>query len=160
MAGRRITEEDRVEAKRLILAALASHLDLEVASLAIAELHVRGDTFPGEVFMGLAADALDIAGVDRSDPIDYDSLLHDYLADVSFRGKQHHKISYAVHASAALQGGLAPDLLDEVPYWIDDYWRYAMYATIALTRASAAKSNVEVAELAERIAQRHDLALN
>ncbi|MDH3730046.1 MAG: hypothetical protein OES13_02805 [Acidimicrobiia bacterium] len=62
--------------------------------------------------------------------------------------------------SAALRGGVEPDLLDEIGYWNDDYWRYALYAAIALIRASAAKTSQPVAELARRLAELHHLDLN
>jgi hypothetical protein len=51
-------------------------------------------------------------------------------------------------SSAGLRGGLDPDLLDEVGYWNDDYWRYALLAAIALIRASAAKTGGSIADSA------------
>ncbi len=43
------------------------------SSLAAWELHVRDNTFPGEELMELAADALEVAGITRADPIGYDT---------------------------------------------------------------------------------------
>jgi hypothetical protein len=31
-----------------------------------------------------------------------------------------------------VRGGLEPDLLDEVTYWIEQYWQYALFLTSAL----------------------------
>ena len=127
--------------------------------VAAFELHIRDHTFPGEDFMRLADDALDIAGIDQANPIAYETLLAEHLPEIEFRGKQFRRIRFAVMCSAALRGGLEPDLLDETAYWNDDYWRYALYAAIALIRASAAKNGQPVSELARRLAQRHHLDL-
>ncbi len=48
----------------------------------------------------------------------------------------------------------------EVSYWIDDYWRYALYAAIALIRASAAKTGQSVPDLADKMAKFHNLDLS
>ncbi|MCP4228285.1 MAG: hypothetical protein GY773_33460 [Actinomycetia bacterium] len=61
---------------------------------------------------------------------------------------------------ASLRGGLDPDVLDEVIYWNDDYWRYGLWASIALIRASAAKAGIPVADLARRLAHRLHLVLD
>jgi hypothetical protein len=41
----------------------------------------------------------------------------------------------------------------------DDYWRYALYAAVALIRAGADHQAIPVVELVERLADRHDIAL-
>jgi hypothetical protein len=56
---KRPTDEDRAEALRRLLVGLARGDDANQLSSAIADLHVRHNTFPGEVFMELAADALE-----------------------------------------------------------------------------------------------------
>jgi hypothetical protein len=110
--------------------------------------------------MRLAADALEVAGVDRTDPIAYETLLADHLPEVGFKGKQYRKIRFAVMSSAGLRGGLEPDLLDEDAYWNDDYWRYALLAAVALIRASAAKAGCSVGQLCHRLATLHGLDLD
>ncbi len=134
--------------------------DIDLVTFAAFDLHVQYNTFPGEEIMRLAADALEVAGVDRGDPITYETLLADHLSEIDFKGKQNRKIRFAVMSSAGLRGGLDPDLLDEVAYRNDDYWRYALFAAVALIRASAAKTNQTVAELAEQLATRHGLDLS
>ena len=161
MARKRPTEEDRVEALRRLLAGLAGDADVFELTAAIADLHPKNDTFPGEVFMHLAADALEITDVTQDDPIPYEGLRVTYLAECGFRGRDNRKIQYAVLTSAAVRGGLEPDLLDEVIWWhTDDYWRYALYAAVALIRASADRQGVSVAQLVEQLAERHGVALN
>jgi hypothetical protein len=71
----RPTDEDRVEALRRLLAGLVRGDDVNQLSSAIEDLHVRHNTFPGEVFLGLAADALDFVDAERADAVVYRDLL-------------------------------------------------------------------------------------
>jgi len=83
-----------------------------------------------------------------------------HLSECEFRGRENRKIQYAILTSASVRGGLEPDLLDEVTWWrTDDYWRYALYAAVALIRASATHAGVPVARLLEQLAERHGLVL-
>jgi hypothetical protein len=125
--------------------------DVGQVTSAAFELHLRDHTFPGGDFMAVAIEVLDLAGIDRADPIAYETLLADHLPEIEFGGKQHRKIRFAVLATAARRGGLEPDLLDEIIYWNDDFWRYALYAAIALIRAAAANTGQSVPELARRL---------
>ncbi len=52
-----VAEDDRLEARRRLLAGLARGDDAHRIAADAAELHVRHNTFPGEVFMAVAADA-------------------------------------------------------------------------------------------------------
>ena len=60
-------------------------------------------------------------------------------------------------STTARRAGLEPDLLDEIRFWNDDFWRYALYAAIALIRAAAIKTNQPVSQLARQLAKFHDL---
>ena len=150
----RPTEDDRVDALRRFLVGLARGDDANQLVTDIADLHVRHNTFPGEVFMELTADALRAAGVEREPGVVYRELLPKYLPEVEFRGKEHRRIQYAVLTAFAVHGGLEPDLLDEVTYWIEQYWQYALFAATAIVRASADNAgiplNVFVDDLATR----------
>lgn len=66
---------DRAEALHRFLPGLARGDDANQLSSAIADLSVRHNTFSGEVFVELAADALDVAGTKRSDAVVYRELL-------------------------------------------------------------------------------------
>ena len=151
---KRPTDEDRVEALQRFLVGLARGDDANQLSAAIADLHVRNNTFPGEVFMELAADALDLVDSQRADGVAYRDLLSRHLPEVEFRGKEHRRIQYAVLTPFAVRGGLEPDVLDEVTYWIEQYWQYALFAAIAIVRECAQRSGTPietfVAELADR----------
>ncbi len=123
----RPSDDDRVEALRRFLAGLSTGDDANQLVVDIADLHMRHNTFPGEVLMELAADALDSAGV---------------LTD------------FAVH------GGLEPDLLDEVAYWIEQYWQYALFAAVAIVRACAEHSGTPLETFVVDLASRHAIDIN
>jgi|GEM_PF-6684371 hypothetical protein len=67
-ARKRPTPEDAAAARRILLDGMAR--DGEVSELVggLAPLHPRDDTFPGEVFLQIAADALDWCEASRADP--------------------------------------------------------------------------------------------
>ena len=160
MARKPPTEEDRREAMRRLLTGMAAGDDAIDLAASVTDLHAKNDTFPGEVFMELAADALEVANVGRDEPIPYEGLRETHLSECEFRGRENRRIQYTILTSASVRGGLEPDLLDEVIWWrTDDYWRYALYAAVALIRASATHAGVPVARLLEQLAERHGVAL-
>ena len=156
--ARQPTEEDRTEAIRQLLSGLEKGSNAHELAAAVADLHPKNNTFPGEVFMELAADAFEIAGISRSTSIPYEGLREAHLAECSFRGSENRKIQYAILTSAAFRAGLEPDLLDEVTWWHnDDYWRYALFATVGLIRAAADVQGIPAAQLARQIAKHHGI---
>ncbi len=160
MSRRSPGDEDRLEAVRRLLSGLADDADVHELTASIAPLHPKNNTFPGEVFMGLAADALDAAGVTRHEPILYEGLRETYLPECEFRGRDNRKIQFAFLSGAALRGGLEPDLLDEVAWWHnDDYWQYALYAAAALIRRAADHQQTSVVDVVHRLANHHGLTL-
>lgn len=90
--------------------------------------------------MELSVDALDAAGIEQENRFAYRDLLSTHLPEIEFRGKEHRRIQYAVLSAFAVRGGLEPDLLDEVTYWIEQYWQYALFAAVAIVRACADRS--------------------
>jgi hypothetical protein len=116
-ARKRPVPEDAVTARQILLAGLARDADISGLVSELAPLHPRDDTFPGEVFLRLAADALDWCGASRADPLPLEGLRERFLPECTFRGRQNTKLQYAVLAAAALHGGTEPDLLDEVAWW-------------------------------------------
>jgi hypothetical protein len=134
-ARKRPTLEDAVTARQALLDGLARDEISELVS-ELAPLHLRDDTFPGEVFVDLAADALDWCGASRSRPLALEGLRERFLHECTFRGRQNRKLQYAVLAAAAVHGGTEPDLLDEVAWWqSDDFWQYALFAAVGYIRA-------------------------
>jgi hypothetical protein len=134
--------------------------DVFELAASVADLHPKYNTFPGEVFMDLAADALEIADATRNDSVPYECLREIYLPECEFRGRDNRRIQYAILTSASVRGGLEPDLLDEVTWWrVDDYWRYALFAAVALIRAGAERQGVTIAQMVEQLADRTGVTL-
>src|SRR5271169_5231690 len=119
-ARKRPTPEDTVTARQTLLDGLARDAGIFELVSELAPLHPRDNTFPGEVFLHLAADALDWCGASRSGPLALEGLREQFLPECTFRGRQNKKFQYAVLAAAALHGGTEPDLLDEVAWWQTD----------------------------------------
>ena len=156
MPGRkRPTPEDAVTARHALLDGLARDADIFEVLSGLAPLHPRNDTFPGEVFLGLAADALEWCGARRAEPLPLEGLRERFLPEATFHGRQNAKLQYAVLAAAGLHGGTEPDLLDEVASWqTDDFWQYAMYAAVAYIRAAASRAGVPVRQACQGLDER------
>lgn len=153
----RPTDDDCIEALRRFLIGLARGDDANQLAADMADLHLRQNTFPGEMFLELSADALETAAVERETGVAYQDLLSTHLPEVEFRGKEHRRIQYAVLTAFAVHGGLEPDLLDEVTYWIEQYWQYALFAAVAIVRACAEHSGTALETFAADLAVRHTI---
>jgi hypothetical protein len=154
-AGKSPTPQDAATARRILLDGLARNT--EVAELAgeLVALHPRNNTFPGEVFLDVAADALDWCGASRTDPLALAQMRERFLPEYAFRGRENKKLQFAILAAAALRGGTEPDLLDEVRWWqTDDFWQYALYAAVAYIRAAAQRAGVPARQVCEELAER------
>jgi hypothetical protein len=138
-ARKRPIPGDTVTARQTLLDGLARDAGIFELVSELALLHPRDNTFPGEVFLHLAADALDWCGASRSGPLALEGLRERFLPECTFRGRQTKKFQYAVLAAAALHGGTEPDLLDEVAWWqTDDFWQYGLFAAVGYIRAPRA----------------------
>jgi hypothetical protein len=154
-ASKRPTPQDAATARRILLDGMAR--DTEVSELVgeLAPLHPRDNTFPGEILLHVAADALDWCGASSADPLALEGISERFLPECAFRGRQNKKLQFAVLAAAALRGGAEPDLLDEVAWWqTDDFWQYALYAAVAYIRAAANRAGVPVRQVCQELAQR------
>jgi len=156
----RPTDDDRIEALRRFLGGLARGDDANQLASTMSDLHVRHNTFPGEVLMELSADALHTAGIERETGVAYRELLSKHLPEVEFRGKENRRIQYAVLTPFAVHGGLEPDLLDEVTYWIEQYWRYALFAAVAIVRSCADSSGTPLQTFVADLAALHAVVIN
>ena len=142
-------------ARCVLLDGLARDADIFELVGQLAPLHPRNNTFPGEVFIHLAADALNWSGASRADALPLEGLRERFLPECTFRGRQTTKLQYAVLAAAALHGGTEPDLLDEVTWWqTDDFWQYALFAAVAYIRAAASRAGVPARQACQHLAQR------
>jgi hypothetical protein len=105
---------------RLLTEAVESGADIFAALDEVRPLHPKNSTFPGEVFMRVAAEALHIGAVSPERSMSAEGLVDRYLPECRFRGRDNRKIRYAVLTVAATHGGIEVDLLDEVAYWETD----------------------------------------
>src|ERR1700748_3499885 len=86
MPGRkRPTAEDAWTARRMLLDGLARDSDIFEVLSRLAPLHPRNDTFPGEVFLDLAADALEWCGASRAQPLPVEGLRERFLPEATLR---------------------------------------------------------------------------
>jgi hypothetical protein len=157
-ARKRPAPGDTVTARRVLLDGLARDADIFELVSELAPLHPRDNTFPGEVFIRVAADALDWCGAGRADPLPLAGLRERFLPETAFRGRENTKLQYAALAAAALHGGTEPDLLDEVAWWqTDDFWQYALFAAVAYIRAAASRAGVPVRQACQNLGERPGL---
>src|SRR5512142_2438365 len=103
-ARKRPTPEDAAAARHILLDGLARDADIFELMSQLAPLHPRDDTFPGEVLLRLAADALDWCRASRVDPLRLEGIRERFLPECTFRGRQNKKLQYAVLVVAALRG--------------------------------------------------------
>jgi hypothetical protein len=154
-ARKRPTLEDTLTVRQTMLDGLARDADIFQLLSELAPLHPRDSTFPGKVFLQLAADALDWCGASRAGPLPLEGLRERFLPECTFRVRENTKLRYAVLAAAALHGGAEPDLLDEVAWWqTDDFWQHALFAAVAYIRAAASRAGVPVHRACQELAGR------
>jgi hypothetical protein len=147
--------QDAVTARRTLIGGLARDADIFGIVSELAPLHPRNDTFPGEVFLRLGADALDRCRASRADPVALEGIVDRFLPECTFRGRDTRKLRFAVLAVAALHGGAESNLLDDVVWWqTDDFWQYALFAAIAYIRAAADRAGVPVRQICQELPQR------
>ncbi len=146
------TPEEARQAVDILLATTEAGGEIFEALDEIKPLHPKNNTFPGEVFMHLAAEALQVGGVGRDHPISEEGIVEKYLPECRFRGRDNYKIRYAVLAVAATHGGVEVDLLAEVAYWAtDDFWSYAAFAAVAWIRVVADQRGIALSDLCGRL---------
>jgi hypothetical protein len=154
-ARKRPTPQDAATARQILLGGLARDTEMFELQGELAPLHPRNDTFPGEVFLNVAADALDWCDASRAAPRALEGLRERFLPECTLRGRENKKLQFAILAAAALRGGTEPDLLDEVAWWqTDDFWQYALYAAVAYIRAAAGRAGVPVPQVCQELARR------
>jgi hypothetical protein len=141
-AHHRPTDEDRRSVIEIALSCLARGDCLGDTAARLAPLHPRHNTFPGEVLLDLAADAIEVSGATRQSPIEFEGIRDRYLPEAIAHTKaQHHKSKYALRAAAMLRGGVDPGLLDGVQWWrSDDLWYWSLEALASYIRVAADSS--------------------
>jgi hypothetical protein len=160
-APARPTDVDYMNAVRSVLLGLVSGEDLDSIMGRLDQLHIPNNTFPADVLLELAAEAIAESGVTQAEPLEYEGIRDRYLPEYGFRGKlQQHKSHYALMAAAMIRAGIYPDLLDEADGWgIEDMWRYAFYALVVYVRIAAERSERSLEEIATALAEHRGLKL-
>jgi hypothetical protein len=159
--AKRPTSEDRVQATRVALSGIATGADLGDLRFELYALHPKNNTFPGEVFLELAADAIEEAAASREQPIEFEEIRERYLPECTAHTKaQHQHSKYALRAAAMIRAGVDPGLLDEVIWWqSDDLWVWALDALAIYVRVAADRTGLPTASICERLARRHGIDL-
>jgi hypothetical protein len=82
MSARKLpTPQDAATARRILLHGLARDADIFVMLSELMPLHPRNNTFPGAVFLRLAADALDWCGASREEPLALQGIRERFLPE-------------------------------------------------------------------------------
>lgn len=159
---RRPIPEDRIEAIRIALSGIANGVELGEIASDLEPLHPKNNTFPGEVLLELAADAIDESGATRQVPLDSENIRKRHLPEDRAHTKaQQYKVEFALHAAAMIRGGVDPALLDEAAWWReDDLWFWALEALLVYVRAAGERISEPVRVICERVASRHDVELD
>jgi hypothetical protein len=146
---------------RFVLLGLVTGEDLDSIMGRLDHLHLPNNTFPADVLLELAAEAIAESGVTQAEPIEYERIRDRYLPEYGFRGKlQQHKSHYALMAAAMIRAGIYPDLLDEADGWgIEDMWRYAFYAVVVYVRIASERSERSLEEVVTALAEHRGLKL-
>lgn len=157
MARKDAVQRDPIEATRRLLEGLAAGSAVAELCADVAELNLKHDTFLGEVYLGLAARTLAGVSAAGAGPIAYEGLRERHIPEVTLRGKENRKFQFAALCAGAIGGGLEPDLVDEVYWWhTDDLWRYALFAAVAIIRASAEARGMTVGQVIAELAAAND----
>ena len=83
----------------IVLRGMAHGDELSDIAARLAPTHPAHDTFPGEVLLDLAADAIDLSGATRQSPIEFEGIRDRYLPEGAAHTKaEHHKSMYALRA--------------------------------------------------------------
>ena len=160
-APARPTDEDYGDAVRGVLFGLVTGEDLASIMGRLGQLHLTNNTFPADVLLELAAEAIAESGVTQAEPLEYEGIRDRYLPEYEFRGKrQQHMSHYASMAAPMIRAGIYPDLLDEADGWgIEDMWRYAFYALVVYLRIAAERSGRYFEEVVKALAEHRGLKL-
>jgi hypothetical protein len=155
------SDGDEELASEFLLRGVASGQPLPNIAHDLEPLHPRNNTFPDEVMLEIAADAMAVAGFSRATPVDSRGIVERRPAEHRITGNTaRQRMRYALFAATALHGGARPDLLEDVAwYQADDFWVYAMYAAVILIRATAERTGMDALDVCTAIARQPTIAL-
>ena len=141
-------------ARRVPPDGLARDADVFELVSELAPLHPRDNTFPGEVFLRAAADALDWCGASRAIRCPWRGYASGSCPsassaagklEVPVRGAGRGRSAWRDRTGSA-GGGRR--------WQADDFWQYALFAAVAYIRAVASRAGVPVRQACQDLAQR------
>ena len=89
------TPQDAATARRILLDGMACDTGVFELAGELAPLHPRPNTFPGEVLLQVAADALEWCGASRAEPLALEGMPERFLPECAFRGREDKKLQFA-----------------------------------------------------------------
>jgi hypothetical protein len=140
------------KAQHALLAGLARGDDISLLEEAVRRCATKGFT-PDVAVLEVGVAALDAAGVDRHAPL-VNTELFRHLPELSFRNNRglRERVTYAIHAVAAMRAGVVPEILDDTYWWrTRDIVEYAVIAGVAYVRTCAERAEQSVPIFAERL---------
>ena len=145
----------------IVLAGIIDGTELGAIAAQLEPLHPPRNTFPAEVLLELAADAIEASGASRTDPIDTERIRQRLLPeDRADTRASRYKVEFAIRAAAMIRAGVDPALLDHTGGWSgDDLWFWSLEALIVYVRAAAEHTGTTPAEICHQIADRHGVVL-
>jgi len=154
------TDEERLEVCRIALAAVASGA-LDDFTSTPGMLDDKWFPFPADVFTGLGADALSLAGVTRSEPVSLDDFAERYLPEYQIRGNtSHQKMRAAINLTVGEHAGIAPDYSGVAGWWQQqDLSWFAFLTLVLMVRIAAERTSRPVADVCSDLAAARGIVL-
>jgi hypothetical protein len=106
------------------------------------------------VLTELAADAMVLAGVARSEPVSLDDFAERYLPEYRFRGNAaHQKMRAALNLVVGLHGGVVADYFGVAGWWqLQDLSWFAFVTLVLMVRVAAERTGRPVADVCSVLA--------
>jgi hypothetical protein len=146
-------EQARTAAHATVLNGLRDGTALHEIERGVARCRVRGVYEPDLAMLELIVAALDVAEASRQQPVDSGDWPARHLPELTFRNRhsERERLTYALHAAAALRTGLRPDVLTDTYGWGGaSLLPYATRAAVMTIRAVS--DGQQVGAVTQRIA--------
>jgi len=147
------TDDERREICRIALGAVASGV-LDDFTTDWRTLDDKRFPFPADAFTELAADAMGLAGVTRSEPVSLHDFAERYLPEYEFRGNTaHQKMRAALNLVVGVHGGVVADYFSVAGWWqLQDLSWFAFVTLVLMVRVAAERTGRPVADVCSELA--------
>jgi hypothetical protein len=155
------TPADRAEVARVALVAIAGGGGLVGAEPLLKRFGGFVFPFPGDVLIELAADALDVSGATRSNPVSLTDVTEQYLRDQSLGGNTaRQKTRAAIELAVGVRAGIEPDYDAVAGWWrVNDFAFHAFGACFVMVRVAAQRRDTPVEVVCDTLAARRGLQM-